>query len=52
MADLDLYLAHGRIKAAIVGTVRYPNQIVGADWSTREFLTGRLVDKLNAGRAV
>ncbi|MFE9968074.1 phosphotransferase family protein [Streptomyces sp. NPDC005525] len=52
VADLDLYLAHERIKAAIVGTLRYPKQIVGTDQSTREFLTGRLVDKLNAGRAV
>lgn len=52
VADLDLYLAHERIKSAIVDTVRYSKQLVGADRSTREFLTGRLARKLNVARVV
>ncbi|WP_175439095.1 phosphotransferase family protein [Streptomyces vilmorinianum] len=51
-ADLDLYLAHERIKSAIVDTVRYSKQLVGADRALRDFLTGRLARKLNVARAV
>ncbi|MEU7035932.1 aminoglycoside phosphotransferase family protein [Streptomyces sp. NPDC046237] len=51
-ADLELYVAHERIKSAIVDTVRYSKQLVGADRSVREFLTGRLARKLNVARAV
>ncbi|MER6914648.1 aminoglycoside phosphotransferase family protein [Streptomyces sp. NPDC000594] len=51
-ADLDLYLAHERIKSAIVDTVRYSKQLAGADAAERDFLTGRLARKLNLARAV
>ncbi|MFB7590646.1 phosphotransferase family protein [Streptomyces sp. NPDC056169] len=51
-ADLDLYLAHERIKSAIVDTVRYSKQLAGATPSVQEFLTGRLARKLNVARAV
>ncbi|MCB5182644.1 phosphotransferase family protein [Streptomyces antimicrobicus] len=50
--DLDLYLAHERIKSAIVDTVRYAKQLADADESGRAFLTGRLARKLNVARTV
>ncbi|MFH9296863.1 phosphotransferase family protein [Streptomyces sp. NPDC017520] len=49
-ADLDLYLAHERVKSAIVDTVRYSKQLVGADRFMRDYLTDRLARKLNAAR--
>ncbi|MDI2130891.1 phosphotransferase family protein [Yinghuangia seranimata] len=51
-ADLDLYIAHERVKSAVVDTVRYSKQLAGADRSFQDFLTGRLARKLNVARAV
>ncbi|MEU9603427.1 aminoglycoside phosphotransferase family protein [Streptomyces sp. NPDC048057] len=51
-AELDLYLAHERVKSAIVDTIRYSKQLAGADAPTREFLVGRLARKVNTARAV
>ncbi|MFJ3902708.1 phosphotransferase family protein [Streptomyces sp. NPDC090025] len=51
-ADLELYLAHERVKSAIVDTVRYSKQLADADTATHAFLTGRLARKLNVARAV
>ncbi|MEU0621430.1 aminoglycoside phosphotransferase family protein [Streptomyces rubiginosohelvolus] len=51
-ADLDLYLAHERVKSAIVDTIRYSKQLVGANSATRDYLTDRLARKLNAARPV
>ncbi|WP_369143319.1 phosphotransferase family protein [Streptomyces sp. R44] len=51
-ADLDLYLAHERVKSAIVDTVRYSKQLVGAPSAVVEFLTHRLAKKLNVARPV
>lgn len=52
VADMDLYLAHERIKSAIVDTIRYSKQLAGADEPAREFLIGRLARKLNMARVV
>ncbi|MFH8617587.1 phosphotransferase family protein [Streptomyces sp. NPDC017979] len=51
-AELDLYLAHERVKSAIVDTIRYSKQLAGADERVRAFLVGRLARKVNAARAV
>ncbi|MFI5620067.1 phosphotransferase family protein [Streptomyces sp. NPDC051567] len=51
-ADLDLYMAHEKIKSAIVDTVRYSKQLVTASQPGREFLVGRLSKKVNAARRV
>ncbi|MEU6523290.1 aminoglycoside phosphotransferase family protein [Streptomyces sp. NPDC046924] len=51
-ANLDLYLAHERIKSAIVDTIRYSKQLARADEPQREFLIERLARKLNVARAV
>lgn len=51
-ADLDLYLAHERVKSAIVDTVRYSKQLAGTDRRMRDHLTDRLARKLNAARPV
>ncbi|MFF0553163.1 phosphotransferase family protein [Streptomyces sp. NPDC004311] len=48
--DLDLYMAHERIKSAIVDTVRYSKQLAAAARPEREFLMGRLAKKVNAAR--
>ncbi len=48
--DLDLYVAHERIKSAIVDTVRYSKQLAAAPPSQRDFLIGRLAKKVNAAR--
>lgn len=50
--DLDLYVAHERIKSAVVDTVRYSKQLAGAARPERDFLTGRLAKKVNAARRV
>ncbi|ANP50649.1 aminoglycoside phosphotransferase (APT) family kinase protein [Streptomyces griseochromogenes] len=52
VADLDLYLAHERVKSGIVDTIRYSKQLAAADEPEREFLIGRLARKLNVARAV
>ncbi|MEU5974478.1 aminoglycoside phosphotransferase family protein [Streptomyces sp. NPDC047315] len=51
-AELDLYLAHERIKSAIVDTIRYSKQLAEADEPGREFLVARLVRKVNSARTV
>ncbi|MFI8964244.1 phosphotransferase family protein [Streptomyces sp. NPDC053493] len=51
-ADLELYLAHERIKSAIVDTVRYSKQLAGAGPAERDHLMDRLARKLNVARAV
>ncbi|MFF7079885.1 phosphotransferase family protein [Streptomyces lavendulae] len=51
-ADLDLYMAHEKIKSAVVDTVRYSKQLAAAPRPEREFLIGRLVKKVNAARQV
>ncbi|MFJ2822528.1 phosphotransferase family protein [Streptomyces toxytricini] len=51
-ADLDLYVAHERIKSAIVDTIRYSKQLAGTDQAGRDFLIGRLARKVNAAREV
>ncbi|MEU9006416.1 aminoglycoside phosphotransferase family protein, partial [Streptomyces sp. NPDC048551] len=51
-ADLDLYMAHEKIKSAVVDTVRYAKQLAAASGPEREFLIGRLVKKINAARRV
>ncbi|MFF8829786.1 aminoglycoside phosphotransferase family protein [Streptomyces sp. NPDC015131] len=51
-SDLDLYTAHERIKSAIVDTIRYSKQLVGAAPPERSFLIGRLAKKLNAARPI
>ncbi|MGW7329460.1 phosphotransferase family protein [Streptomyces sp. NPDC054840] len=48
--DLDLYVAHERIKSAIVDTVRYSKQLAAATQPERDFLIGRLAKKVNAAR--
>lgn len=48
--DLDLYMAHERIKSSIVDTIRYSKQLVAASAAERDFLIGRLAKKLNAAR--
>jgi aminoglycoside phosphotransferase (APT) family kinase protein/cellobiose-specific phosphotransferase system component IIA len=50
--DLNTYLAHERVKSAIVDTVRYTKLIArGAHTADREAeLIGKLVDKLRAAR--
>ncbi|MCX4961675.1 phosphotransferase family protein [Streptomyces virginiae] len=48
--DLDLYVAHERIKSAIVDTVRYSKQLAAATRTQRDFLIGRLAKKLNTAR--
>ncbi|MER5762320.1 phosphotransferase [Streptomyces sp. NPDC002082] len=50
--DLDLYVAHERIKSAIVDTVRYSKQLRAAARPERDFLIGRLAKKVNAARRV
>ncbi|MBT2403347.1 MULTISPECIES: phosphotransferase family protein [unclassified Streptomyces] len=50
--DLDLYMAHERIKSAIVDTVRYSKQLAAAARPEREFLIGRLAKKVNAALRV
>ncbi|MCX5587904.1 phosphotransferase family protein [Streptomyces erythrochromogenes] len=50
--DLDLYVAHERIKSAIVDTVRYSKQLATATRPQREFLIGRLAKKMNAARGL
>ncbi|MER5864667.1 aminoglycoside phosphotransferase family protein [Kitasatospora sp. NPDC002040] len=50
LADLDLYLAHERIKSAIVDTVRYSQQLGTASPAQHDFLVTRLAGKLNAAR--
>ncbi|MFD9081396.1 phosphotransferase family protein [Streptomyces erythrochromogenes] len=50
--DLDLYVAHERIKSAIVDTVRYSKQLATATHPQREFLIGRLAKKMNAARGL
>ncbi|MFG2560052.1 phosphotransferase family protein [Streptomyces sp. NPDC048496] len=52
VSDLDLYLAHERLKSAIVDTVRYSKQLAAAAPPEREFLIGRLAKKLNAAHRV
>nr|WSX52809.1 aminoglycoside phosphotransferase family protein [Streptomyces sp. NBC_00974] len=52
LEDLDLYMAHERIKSAIVDTVRYSKQLAAASPAERDFLIGRLVKKVNAARRV
>ncbi|MFJ4780251.1 phosphotransferase family protein [Streptomyces sp. NPDC088762] len=52
LEDLDLYMAHERIKSAIVDTVRYSKQLTDATQPERDFLIGRLVKKVNAARRV
>ncbi|MEV5444347.1 aminoglycoside phosphotransferase family protein [Streptomyces sp. NPDC052644] len=51
-ADLELYLAHERVKSAIVDTIRYSKQLGSAGPDERAFLIGRLARKLNAARRV
>ncbi|WP_067142517.1 phosphotransferase family protein [Microtetraspora malaysiensis] len=48
--DLDTYLAHERVKSAIVDTVRYTQLLTGGRLSTAEEdqLIGKLTRKLNA----
>jgi tetratricopeptide (TPR) repeat protein len=51
--DLDTYLAHERVKSAIVDTVRY-TKIIASDpaaTETHAALAGKLADKLAAARA-
>ncbi|MEV3992808.1 aminoglycoside phosphotransferase family protein [Streptomyces sp. NPDC049837] len=50
--DLDLYMAHERVKSAIVDTIRYSKQLGPAAPPERDFLIGRLAKKLNAARRV
>ncbi|MEV0971035.1 phosphotransferase family protein [Microtetraspora glauca] len=52
--DLDIYLAHERVKSAIVDTVRYTQLIAGKRLSPAEehHLIGKLTGKLNAAGEV
>ncbi|MCX4511726.1 aminoglycoside phosphotransferase family protein [Streptomyces sp. NBC_01619] len=50
--DLDLYMAHERIKSAIVDTIRYSKQLAGARPPERDVLLTRLAKKVNAARLV
>ncbi|MFZ3469130.1 phosphotransferase family protein [Streptomyces sp. 4.24] len=52
LGDLDLYVAHERIKSAVVDTVRYSKQLRAAAQPERDFLVGRLAKKVNAARLV
>lgn len=52
LGDLELYMAHERIKSAIVDTVRYSKQLAAASRPERDFLLGRLAKKVNAARRV
>ncbi|MFD9796490.1 phosphotransferase family protein [Streptomyces sp. NPDC059070] len=51
-ADLDLYMAHEKIKSAVVDTVRYSKQLATSTPPEREFLVGRLAKKINAAHRV
>ncbi|WP_405426035.1 phosphotransferase family protein [Streptomyces erythrochromogenes] len=50
--DLELYVAHERIKSAIVDTVRYSKQLATAAGPQQDFLIGRLAKKVNAARGL
>ncbi|GGT43940.1 aminoglycoside phosphotransferase family protein [Nonomuraea spiralis] len=52
--DLDIYLAHERVKSAIVDTVRYTQLISGERLSAAEEdqLIGKMARKLNAAGAI
>ncbi|MBT2542434.1 phosphotransferase [Streptomyces sp. ISL-44] len=52
LADLELYMAHEKIKSAIVDTVRYSKQLAAAAQPERDFLIRRLAKKVNAARRV
>ncbi|GAB3141378.1 aminoglycoside phosphotransferase family protein [Microbispora hainanensis] len=49
-ADLETYLAHERVKSAIVDTVRYSQLLTGASFNADDehHLIGKLAQKLNA----